>query len=259
MTSRRDELPAIPAAKNPAGEELIYRALVRSALWSSWEGVRYALRGALPEPRGGPLIVYLNHPGWWDGYMCFLISRELLRGRFDGYIMMEEPQLRAYRFFAWCGAFSIDRHSPRAAARSVAYVGRLLRERAGRALYIFPQGTIAPNDRRPLEIFPGVAHIARRAGGATLLPVALRYEFRGEQRPEAFMLIGPAHWSDGADVRALGREVGRRLTESADTLRDLVLAGQLEAFQTLVRGRPGVNRVFDAMFGSFMRNLRDEK
>jgi chlorobactene lauroyltransferase len=257
MSPSRDELPAIPAAKHPAGEELIYRALVRWSLWSSFERVAYAVRGALPGPGDGPLIVYLNHPGWWDGYMCFLISRELLRGGFDGYIMMEEPQLRAYRFFSWCGAFSIDRHSPRAAARSVAYVSRLLRERRDRALYIFPQGAIAPNDRRPMQIYPGIAHIVRRVGGATLLPVALRYEFRGEQRPEAFLLLGPAHREDGRDVRALGIAVGRRLTESADTLRDLVVSEQLAGFQTLARGRPGVNRVFDGVFGGLMHRLRD--
>lgn len=257
MTTSRDDLPAIPAAKSRAGEELIYRALVRPALWNSFERVSCALRGALPEPGRGPLIVYLNHPGWWDGYMCFLIARELLRGRFDGYVMMEEPQLRAYRFFSWCGAFSIDRHSPRAAARSVAYISRLLRERPGRALYIFPQGEFAPNDRRPLRVFPGLAHIVRRAGGATLLPVALRYEFRGEQRPEAFMLLGPAHHSDGDDLRALSAEAAARLTESADTLRDLVLAEQGASFHTLLRGRPGVNRVFDRVLGGLMARLRD--
>ena len=245
----------IPAAKNALGEALIYHALVRPALWGGFERVSCAVRGALPDPQRGPLIVYLNHPGWWDGYMCFLIARELLRQRFDGYIMMEEPQLRAYRFFAWCGAFSIDRHSPRAAARSVAYISRLLHERSDRALYIFPQGEIAPNDRRPLTIFPGVAHIVRRVGAATLLPVALRYEFRGEQRPEAFMLVGPAHHSDSDDTRALGGELGQRLTESADTLRDLVLAEQFAGFRTLVHGRPGVNRVFDRVFGRLMGRI----
>jgi len=256
MTTSPHDLPAIPAAKNALGDALIYRSLVRWALWNGFEHVSAAVRGALPEPQHGPLIVYLNHPGWWDGYMCFLITHELLRQRFDSYIMMEEPQLRAYRFFSWCGAFSIDRHSPRAAARSVAYISRLLRERAGRALYIFPQGELAPNDRRPLMIFPGLAHIVRRVGGATLLPVALRYEFRGEQRPEAFMLLGPAHRAEATcEVRALNRNAATRLTESADTLRDLVLAEQLGGFQTLMRGRPGVNRVFDGVFGRLMGKL----
>ena len=126
-------------------------------------------------------------------------------------------------------------------------------------MYIFPQGAIAPNDRRPLAVFPGVGHIVRRVGGATLLPVALRYEFRGEQRPEAFMLLGPAHHSDGADVRALSGEIGARLTECVDTLRDLVLAEQFAGFQTLVQGRPGVNRVFDSVFGPLMRQLKGQQ
>jgi hypothetical protein len=83
------------------------------------------VRGALPRPGDGPLIVYLNHPGWWDGYMCFLIARELLRGRFD-VVYLEPGALRgeldalvagvqqALRPLGWLVAY--DRH-PFAASR----------------------------------------------------------------------------------------------------------------------------------------------
>jgi 1-acyl-sn-glycerol-3-phosphate acyltransferase len=244
------ELPAIPARRSRLGEALIYWALVRWAVWSHFDRVWLKVEGPLPHPADGPLIIYSNHPSWWDGYMCFLLTRMALRGCFEGYLMMEEPELRRYCFFTWAGCFSVDRRDPRSAARSVAYIGRLLAQRRDRALVIFPQGTLVSNDRRPLAVYSGVAHIARRAGGATLWPVALRYEFRGEQRPEAFIRAGPAHHAPAdVDARALTAEVGRRLTAAADALRDEVTEGQLDAYRVLLRGRGGVNRVFDAVLG----------
>jgi 1-acyl-sn-glycerol-3-phosphate acyltransferase len=253
MTMRRIypfDLPAIPARRSRLGEALIYWALVRWAIWSHFDRVWLKVDGPLPHPADGPLIIYPNHPSWWDGYMCFLLTRMVLRGRFDAYLMMEEPELRRYRFFTWAGCFSVDRADPRSAARSVAYISRLLAARRTRALVIFPQGALAPNDRRPLEVYAGAARIARRAGGATLWPVALRYEFRGEQRPEAFIRAGPPHYAPAdADARALTAEVAQRLTAAADALRDEVTAGDLTGYHVLLRGRAGVNRLWDAARG----------
>jgi 1-acyl-sn-glycerol-3-phosphate acyltransferase len=162
MESQLRYLPAIPARHSRLGDALIYWALVRYAIWSYFDKVWLRVEGPLPHPADGPLIFYLNHPSWWDGYMASVISRVALRGRFQGYLMMEERELRRYRFFSWAGCFSVNRQDHRSAARSVAYIGRLLAERRDRALAIFPQGEITPNDRRPLITYPGIAHIARR-------------------------------------------------------------------------------------------------
>jgi hypothetical protein len=246
--------PRIPARHNRLGDALVYWGLVRWAIWSHFDRVWLKVDGPPPRAEEGPLIGYLNHPSWWDGYMAFVLNRAVLRDRFEGYLMMDERELRRYRFFAWAGAFSVDRHDPRAAMRSVAYIGRLLAERRERSLWIFPQGEITPNDRRPLALFPGVAHIARRAGGATLWPVALRYEFRGEQRPEAFIRAGPAHRAaPDADPRALTAAIAARLAAACDALRDDISAASLDGYRALLRGRPGVNRVFDAARGLLAR------
>lgn len=247
--------PAIPARHNPAADRLIYWLIVRWSIWSHFDRVWLKVEGPLPHPADGPLIAYLNHPSWWDGYMAFVVNRAVLHDRFQGYLMMEEQQLRRYRFFTWCGCFSVDRHDPRSAAQSVGYIGRLLAARRDRSLWIFPQGEITPNDRRPLTIYPGVAHIARRAGGATLWPVALRYEFRGEQRPEAFIRAGPPHVAmAAASTRTLTAEVARRLTAAADALRDEVLQGALADYRVLLRGRPGIDRAFDALLGRLLEH-----
>lgn len=236
-----------PARKTPLLEALIYRALVRPALAGTFH--RIALNGGAPRPRPDlPTLIYANHPSWWDGYMAFVLSDEIWRC--EGYIMMEEPQLARYGFFRFCGAFGVDRHDPRAALHSVAYAADLLRQSSRRVVWIFPQGEIIPNDRRPLTTYRGAAHIAKRvAEGPTpirCIPMALRFEFRGEQRPEALIRLGPAHLVAGqVDVKALHREMDERLGLEMDTLRADTISGAIDEYHTIFRGRPSVNVVWD--------------
>lgn len=238
--------PAIPAAKNWLADELLYWLFARWSLWSSFDRVWLQSHGPLPDPRRGPLIFYLNHSSWWDGYMMYIIHRVVLSSSFDSYLLMEEKQLRAYRFFSWSGAFSINRHDPEDSARAQQYAANLLCGRRDRALYIFPQGKIVPNDRRPIQTYPGIARIAALTGEVTLCPVALRYEFLGQQWPHAFIRLGPTHrLVDPNDCDQTMAEITTRLTDSCNALRDDVIAGRLDHFRPLLHGRPGIDKTFD--------------
>jgi chlorobactene lauroyltransferase len=240
--------PEIPARHIPVAQEILYRAIVLPAVRGTFHCVRAHVDGPVPHPADGPLIIYLTHSAWWDAYMLFLISYRLLRSAFQNYIMMEARQLRRWRFFAWCGAFSIDRSAPGDVERSIGYSAERLRERQGRCLWIFPQGRIVPPDRRPLRIYPGIARVIRQTGGALLWPIALRYEFRGNQRPEALIRCGPAHYvNPKGSTASLTREVGRQLTATADLLRDDWLNNRIEEYPVLVSGRKGLNDHFDQL------------
>lgn len=242
--------PAIPAAKNWLGDRLIYWGLARWALWSQFHTVWLQTVGPLPDPAQGPVICYLNHSAWWDGYLMYTIDRVALRGGFDSYLLMEEKQLRAYRFFSWSGAFSINRHSPEESQRSQQYAANLLRGGRNRLIYIFPQGKILPNDQRPIVAYPGIARIIALAGDVTLCPVALRYEFLGQQLPHAFIRIGPPHRAAAPEDQAgTLAEITARLTESVDALRDEVVAGGLQHFRPLLRGNLGIDQAWDAVRG----------
>ena len=238
--------PRLPARKNWLIEAGIYRLMVRPALRRAFHRV------AIAAPDGEdwshlPTIFYSNHVSWWDGWIAFFLFDE--RWRMEGYLMMEEPQLRRYRFFQRCGCFSVDRQDAREGMRSVSYAASLLRDRPGRALWIFPEGEIGPNDRRPLRTYAGAAHIARRAGRVRCVPVALRFEFLGEQRPEGFIRIGPAHIVDGGDTKALHTDMDRRLVEQVDRLHADVIAGMTGTYATTLRGRTSVNVWWDRVRG----------
>ena len=56
-------------------------------------------RGALPAPGPRGLLVYANHPGFWDGF----VAHQLCEARgWDGYCAMDEAQLQIEHF--WAGA-----------------------------------------------------------------------------------------------------------------------------------------------------------
>lgn len=247
--------PRLTARKTPLIEALIYRTLVRPALRRAFQ--RVALWSAEPGFTPDlPALIYANHPSWWDGYIAFLLARE--HWRCPGYLMMEEPQLARYGFFRYCGVFSVDRHDPREGLRSVAYAADLLRGHPGRALWIFPQGLITPNDRRPLVTYAGAAHIARRAAPVRCIPMALRFEFLDEQRPEALVRLGPAHVVSGEyDVKALQREMDRRLFCEVEQLHADTIDGTTAHYRTILQGRASVNVVWDRVRGKRRRSTNE--
>lgn len=237
-------LPAVPAAHWPLAEALIYRGLVRPALRRQFARVAARLAAPAPRPDGRPLIIMPTHTAWWDAYMLFVISDHLLGSAYQNYIMMEERQLRAYRFFRWCGAFSVARGA--AAAASLQYVSRMLRERHGRCLWIFPQGRIVPAGQRPLRLYPGLARIVQQtATEVWLWPVALQYEFRGTQHPEAFIHASTPVLAGAGDEHALTLEATGLLTAAADALADDLRHGRLSDYRTLLRGRSGIDQWWD--------------
>ncbi len=240
-----DAGPRLPARKDRRRAALIYRALVWPALWGSFE--RIALHdGAGAAGQGLATLWYANHVSWWDGYLIFLLEQ---RWRADFYLMMEEAQLQRYQFFRRCGCFSVDRGDARAGLRSVQYAAGLLRDDPQRGVWIFPQGTITPNDRRPLGTYSGAAHIARRAAPVRAVPVALRFEFGREQRPAAFIRIGAAHVIDGGSAERLHADMDRRLLAEVDQLHADVNSGAVDDYATVMTGRPSVNVLWDRVRG----------
>lgn len=181
-----------------------------------------------------PLIIYCNHSSWWDGLVAFQIS---VRAALDSYLMMEEKQLRKYFLFRLLGAFSVVREKPREAYKSIAYASRLLTTNPRRTVWIFPQGEIMPNDRRPVTIFPGLAKIVEKTGKCRAAALAIRYEFFGEFKPQIFVRIEEpqifrANEKYEKNVRTA--VFAERLTENLDRLKDDVIRRNLTEYKTII-------------------------
>lgn len=244
----KNDSAIIEAQKFPLGQFLVWR-LVDSSLRKHFDGIFFRLHAERTEAQKKlPMIVCANHSSWWDGYIAAIIERQI---GVDTYLMMEESQLRRYFFFRWVGCFSVDRHNTRSALKSLHYAARMLKTQAGRMVWLFPQGEISPNDRRPLIFYNGAAYLARLSAPAYLYPVATRIEYLGEQRPALFISMGEpllitTEESRATDfLRSYTQEMEKRVTTELDALRDAIVAGELSNFTLIKRGKASTNRIFD--------------
>lgn len=193
--------------------------------------------------RSVPIVFYGNHSNWWDGLIEFFLSREVFH--LDSYLMMEEQQMARYRFFRFIGAFSVNRASAREAYVSVQYASTVL-TRPHRALWIYPQSDMRPNDARPLGFYSGIGHIAAALGRVQCVPVARRYEFMNEQRPEVFSDVGePTLVERAGNPKRIAAALEETLTRHLDRLRDDVVARHLDTFSTVLEGRSSTNVLYD--------------
>jgi chlorobactene lauroyltransferase len=184
--------------------------------------------------RNLPLLVYANHSSWWDGLVAFQISRA---ARLDSFIMMEEKQLKKLFLFRRLGAFSVVREKPREAAKSLNYAANLLKANSNRMLWIFPQGEILPNDGRPLSFYHGVSRIVEKTSAVFAVPLAIRYEFRGELKPEIFVKIVEPQAIPAVknfDTKTLTGQFERRLTAALDELKNDILTANLQNYKNIL-------------------------
>jgi chlorobactene lauroyltransferase len=242
--------PRYSARKSAVGELVIW-LLVRSSLRRMFVRVRLRVAGDDPRAAGMPLVAVANHPSWWDGYLALLLSRHFGLRR---YLMMEAAQLRRYGFFAWAGCFGIERDDPRDVARALTYAASLLTNERPSLLWMFPQASIVPSDRRPVAVQGGAAHIVRRVAGTggpvEVLPVAWQLVFRGEQHPEVFIRTGAITRFDrgnSRDIAEVSAHIQQTLTETMDALCDDLTNETLQEYRVILRGQRGVNDRFDAL------------
>jgi chlorobactene lauroyltransferase len=247
----------IPAHKFPLGEKLVWR-LIDGSLRKYFDRILFRTRTERTEEQAAlPMIICANHSSWWDGYVATVVERAL---GVDGYLMMEEAQLSRYFFFRWAGCFSVDRHNTRSALQSLQYAAKLLKERPGRMVWLFPQGEILPNDRRPLVFFNGSGYLARMTAPVLLYPLAIRIEYLAEQRPDLFISLGepllvhPEEANTPGFLKSCTKLVEERVTAELDALRTDVIAGGLSSFKVLMRGHSSTNRIFDMLL--FRKQIR---
>lgn len=181
-----------------------------------------------------PLIIYANHSSWWDGLVFYEILR---KAKIDGFVMMEEKQLKNLHLFRKIGAFSVVRENPRKAVESMNYAVTLLRDKVDRALLIFPQGEIKPNEARPLQFYNGLSRIVQKLKSCDIVPVALRYEFLGEFKPEIFVKIGEIQEFrelEKIDSKELTKDSEIKLTNLLNDLKGDIAGEEFAAYNRLI-------------------------
>jgi 1-acyl-sn-glycerol-3-phosphate acyltransferase len=218
-------------------------------------------RAGLPDlaaARGRPVIVYLNHPSWWDPLICLFLSRRLFPDR-RHFGPIESAALGRYRFFEKLGFFGIEPGTARGARRFLAVSQEILAT-PDTALWITAGGRFADARERPVRLQAGLGHLASRLADAVAFPLALEYPFWNERFPEALARFGePVHVGQeemaSEDWTAILEE---RLAAAQDALAAEALPRDPERFEALLGGGAGVGGVYDA-WRRLQAGLRGER
>ncbi len=208
--------------------------------------------GAVPARERPPAttLFIANHTNWWDGFLGWLVSRRL---GLHFHILMEAGGLDRYWMFKQIGALPLHRDSAAGAYADLDVATGHLR-RPATSLWIFPQGSRRPASEPVTDTERGAAHLALAlAGACTVVPVAFRYAYLGEQLPEAFIWQGDAFEVGRPSIsehrsarrRALTQHMESRLQQAVGALDEQLRQENLAAFSTLVAGRLSINKRLD--------------
>lgn len=177
----------------------------RSRLFGTFGRIRIAGLDALADAvAAGPVLVVANHTTWWDPLVALWLAHGELRA--EAFAMMDASNLRRLPFFGKVGAFGVDLADRRDGARAIRYAAKLL-DRPRRIVWIYPEGR-ERSPFGPLELRPGAAAVARLSR-APIVPLASRFVFAAEEKPELWISIGPPVLEGSDLAEAIGRELAR--------------------------------------------------
>jgi len=236
---------SVPGRPAPAGATRVFGAYLDRLARRAFATVRWRSRTAWQDwDPAIPVLAVANHTGWWDGFLSHQVSRAM-GWRFR--ILMEAEHLARYRTFRRFGAMPVERRDPRQAMRDLELAEAELQPWT--MVWIYPQGSRRPAAEPLVHLEHGAGWMIRRhEGPLRVLPVAFRYAFLSEQRPEAFALLGDPWLAEGIvsdDRRAITGRLGEMLARTIAELDAGLADERLEGFATLIAGRLSINNRLD--------------
>lgn len=220
---------------------LIFSMIGRRRLRKNFRAVRMMHVERIQNLPAGPIVIYLNHPSWWDPIVCAEIARRLLPGR-KHRAPISAASLKQYKFFRNIGMFPVEQGSSRGAAQFLRAAANVLA--ANGVLWITAQGHFTDARIRPVELKGGLGKLLERHGDLTVLPLAVEYTFWNQRLPEALLAVG-----EPLPVQAIRQHTAtewtvllqRHLQAAQDNLQAASLQRDPSAFTTLLRGRQGTS------------------
>ncbi|PSQ89542.1 MAG: acyltransferase [Bacteroidetes bacterium QS_8_64_10] len=183
--------------------------LMRSNLRRAFRRVCYVGDWPPPLPER-PVVLYANHHYYHDGYLAWLLLRELERSHI---VWMRE--LNRFPLFRSTGALPFPEDDAERRAVTVRTTIRRMRNNPAATLVYFPEGHMHPPEEELLAFSPQALQRLNRLfpDAAIWWPVALHATWWGEPHPTALLAGGAPHDAPTGDERA-------RLTALRETLRE---------------------------------------
>ncbi len=194
------------------------------------------------------MVIYANHPSWWDGELFVWLSARVFKGR-RTFTPIEAAMLERYRFFGRLGAFAVA--AGYAGASNFLAVGEAVLALDDGLLLVNAEGRFRDARDRPLSLAPGLFHLARRMPGACFVPLAIEYAFWDERRPNLLLRFGdPVPTTALEQADSSGPALRDALSTTMDVLTVDAAARDPRRFTTLLAGKTRINPFYDGWRGA---------
>lgn len=196
---------------------------------------------------GVPLIVYGNHPSWWDPLIAHFLNQSIFPDR-QFYAPIDAEALEQYRVLAKLGFYGVQLNTTSGAAKFLRQSMAILGTDA--AIWITPEGRFADARDHDGELMPGLSHLCTKLHEGWALPLALEYLFWDERLPVCLAKMGdPVLIADHTHMTKaeLSEILTSRLRTTQHELSKLASARSSEPFDNLLRGNPGAGFFYDSL------------
>lgn len=211
-------------------------------------GLRHGDRQKIESLGPGSLIVFGNHPSWWDPLLAQFINRVLLAPR-QFYAPIDAAALESYRVFNKLGFFGVRLSSTSGAAAFLKSSRAILSDPAT-ALWLTPEGRFCDARDTKAPLMPGLAHLCSRGDARYALPFAFEYVFWDERLPVALAVLGsPIEIAaePAGDKSDWNRRLNSSLRSAQAELAELAIARDDRPFENLLSGKKGVGGVYGSL------------
>ncbi|MEO1529772.1 MAG: lysophospholipid acyltransferase family protein [Planctomycetota bacterium] len=198
-------------------------------------------------PADAPLVVYANHPSWWDPLIAHFLNRTLFPSR-QFYAPIDAEALQQYRVFERLGFFGVQLDN-RAGAAAFLSQSRSILSQSETALWITPEGRFADIRDHDAAFQPGLAHLCSKSDSLVALPVALEYVFWEERLPVCLVAIGQAQITADAPDRSKADWtccLTRALRDAQNRLAERSVSRDSTCFENLLQGKRGGGGMYDS-------------
>lgn len=247
-TSPRRRGAPIDGPRTSRGWMRFFARYTRRYMARHFDALLLSKAGSAPSPAQGPVVIYLNHPSWWDPITCIQLSTHCFPAS-PAFGPMDATELARYGIFKKIGVFGV-RKGP-AGVRDFLDASATVLAQADATLWITAQGRFADSAERPVVLAPGIGALVRIAPHASFVPLAVDYPFWNERLPQALARFGAAEKGSAllesahGSREALTAHFERRLTETMDALACESRARDLSAFTPVLSGQRGTSPIYD--------------
>lgn len=224
----------------------LFNHYLRRYLARNFHAVRIMKDGYPPAATDRPLIVYTNHPAWWDAVVFMHVFHHFYPQRAI-YAPMEASALERYKIFKRFGLFGIDKHTA-SGARKFLRISRHVLAQPNAMLGITAQGDFMDVRSRPVKLRQGLGHLVHKLDDAIIVPLAAEYAFWQERFAEVLLCFG-----EPIDLRTEPRQTPQAWTQRLEssleqTMNSLAAAAiprDVDQFDCLIEGNAGVGGIYD--------------